>query len=342
MISFKCCSNKSLIRGIAFALMAALSCSQAAESGVELGLAARFVGDEGIAADADVIFATSFESGIQAPLQIKRKGVGICTNNAMAFGGKACAQITATRDVDEGGDIGLHWPDGVDACYMRVYVRFDRETAMPHHFINMSAMSDTYKYRWGGAAGLKPDGGRDGKVGTTLEPPKGEDGKWKFYTYWHEMRSWQTPEGRADGRPNAYYGNNFSMKESPPLVRDQWICVEMMLKLNTVGQCDGEQAFWIDGRKIGHWKKWEPSGTWIRDSFATFGAFNKKPQPFEGFNWRTAESLKINRVTLQWYLSSDQTWKNMTAERNTVYFDNLVVAKSYIGPMAKASGAAAP
>lgn len=327
--------SAALAAWVVLALLVGAACAQAADTAVEPGIAARHPEDRGIAADPEVIFATDFEDGIKAPLKIERKGVAAFTDAAVPFSGKVCAQITATKDVDEGGDISLRWPTGVDTCYMRVYIRFDAETAMPHHFINMTAMTDTYKYRWGGAAGLKPEGGKDGKVGTTLEPPKGENGAWKFYSYWHEMHSWQTPEGRSDGRPSAFYGNNFSVEGSPKLVRDAWICVEMMLKLNTVGQNDGEQAFWIDGRKIGHWKKGNPSGTWIRENFATFGQYNTKPQPFEGFNWRTADELKINNVKLQWYLSSDQTWKKMTAVRNTVYFDNLVVAKSYIGPLAK-------
>lgn len=313
----------------------ACSCAHAADPATERGLAATFPNDQGIVKHPDVIFATDFEDGIQEPLKIARKGVTAHVNPALAFSGTGCAEITATKDVDEGGDIALKWDHGVETCYLRVYIRFDKDTLMPHHFINITAMTDTYKYRWGGAAGLKPEGGTNGKVGTTLEPPKGDNGNWKFYSYWHEMHSWQTPEGKADGRPNAFYGNNFSVENSPAVVRDEWICVEMMLKLNTVGKNDGEQAFWINGVKVGHWQPGSPVGTWIRDNFATYGNFNKNPKPFEGFNWRTDDALLINHIKLQWYLSKDKSWPKMTSARNTVYFDNLVVAKSYIGPMAK-------
>lgn len=310
-------------------------CLHAADATPEPGIAARYPNDKDIANDPDVIFASDFDAGIQEPLKITRKGVVALMNPAMSWSGTGCAQITATKDVDEGGDIGLTWDQGLEQCYLRVYARFDKDTIMPHHFINLTGMTKTYKYRWGGGAGMKPEGGRDGKVGITLEPPKGANGNWKFYNYWHEMHSWQTLEGKADGRPNAYYGNNFSVENSPAVVRDEWICIEMMLKLNTVGQHDGEQAFWINGKQIGHWKKGSPSGTWIRENFATFGEYNTKPKPFEGFNWRTDDALKINNVKLQWYLSSDHSWKQMTATNNTVYFDNLVVSKKYIGPMVK-------
>lgn len=296
-------------------------------------LSEQYPDDEGISNDQRVIIASDFESGINDPFKISRKGVVALQDDNIAFTGKGCVQITATKNVDEGGDVKIHWSEGVDTCYMRVYVRFEKDTLMPHHFINVSGFNNSYKYRWGGSAGLRPPGGQNGKVSTTLEPPKDESGKWKFYSYWHEMRSWQTPEGKSDGRKNAFYGNVFSMEESPVIVRDEWICCEIMIKLNTPKAYDGEQAFWINGKKIGHWKTGSPEGTWLRENFRTFSKWNTSPKPFEGFNWRTDKSLKINNVTLQWYLSKNQSWPKMKVDKNTVYFDNLVIATEYIGPM---------
>ena len=300
------------------------------------GIAAKYPGDVGIGKDPDVIYATGFESGIKAPLKKNRKGVELLRDPGIVRTGKFCARITATRNKDTGGDLKLEWADGVEQCFVRVYLKFHRDTAMPHHFINIRGQTPTYKYRWGGAAGLLPPGGADGAFGTTLEPPKLNKpaSGWHFYTYWHEMHSWQTPHGAADGRPSAYYGNNFRPDDQRRFVgRDKWICVEFMVKLNTVGKRDGEQAFWIDGKKVGHWAPGTPVGSWMRDTFHTSGVWNKKPKPFEGFSWRTHESLKINKASLQWYLSN-RTWKQMTVDRNIVYFDNYVVAKKYIGPIA--------
>ncbi len=304
-------------------------------SAADKSLAERYPGDKGIAKDPSVIFATDFEDGINEPLKITRKGVVALKDEKIALSGKGCVQITATKNVDQGGDVKLSYFKGVDKCHMRVYVKFDKDTLMPHHFINLTGFNKSYKYRWGGAAGLKPPGGQNGKVGTTLEPPKGDKGKWKFYTYWHEMHSWQTIEGKSDGRKSAYYGNNFNMENSPALKRDTWICCEFMIKLNTPGKYDGEQAFWIDGKLVGHWKTGTPEGTWIRDSFRTFGSWNKDPKPFEGFNWRTDEALKINHAKLQWYLSSNQSWPKMKVDKNICYFDNMVIATEYIGPLVK-------
>ena len=74
-----------------------------------------------------------------------------------------------------------------------------------------------------------------------------------------------------------------------------------MLKHNTPGKRDGEQAFWIDGKLRGHWK---------------------------GINWRKSPTLMANAFTLESYVT-DRWTKN---KRNIVYFDNLVIAKEYIGP----------
>ena len=97
-------------------------------------------------------------------------------------------------------------------------------------------------------------------------------------------------------------GNSFGVPSAPIIPKEQWICVEFMLKHNTPGERDGEQAFWIDGKLQGHWT---------------------------GINWRKSPTLKANALTLESYITDSWT-KNPV---NVVSFDNLVIAKSYIGPV---------
>jgi hypothetical protein len=89
---------------------------------------------------------------------------------------------------------------------------------------------------------------------------------------------------------------------APLIPKDRWICVEFMLKHNTPERADGEQAFWIDGALQGHWK---------------------------GINWRTSAQLKANALTLESYVT-DRWTKNPV---NIVFFDNVVIARRYIGPV---------
>lgn len=99
-----------------------------------------------------------------------------------------------------------------------------------------------------------------------------------------------------------YWGNSFIVPDSKPIPRERWICVEFMLQENTPGQPDGEQAFWIDGELQGHWK---------------------------GINWRKSSTLHANALTLETYVT-DRWTKNPV---NVVSFDDVVIARQYIGPI---------
>ena len=121
-------------------------------------------------------------------------------------------------------------------------------------------------------------------------------GRWGLYTYWCEMK----------GSPNKYWGNEPRSGEKFLARTDRWTCVEFMIRCNTVGKPDGEQAFWIDG---------EPAGRWT------------------GYRWRTDEKLKINGVWLLYYMTDGATRRNR-GKRNDehIFFDDIVVATEYIGP----------
>jgi len=51
---------------------------------------------------------------------------------------------------------------------------------------------------------------------------------------------------------------------------------------------------------------------------------------WKGINWRKSGELKANALTLESYVT-DRWTKNPT---NTVSFDNLAIARSYLGPTA--------
>jgi hypothetical protein len=51
----------------------------------------------------------------------------------------------------------------------------------------------------------------------------------------------KSPDGK-------YWGNSFRVENQPNIEKGKWICLEFMLRHNTPGEGNGEQAFWVDGR----------------------------------------------------------------------------------------------
>jgi len=269
------------------------------------GLAAQFPGDAGLKGNEHVIFADDFESG---NLGDGWDETGNKDGKVLRFAapegdaplGKRCLRVEAHLGQDMGGGL-TKWFEPADTVFIRFYTKFDQGCDYVHHFVTLRANKGQHggdKWSGFGRAGLKPEGTE--RFSTAIEP-WGDwgrwtaPGRWNFYSYWHEM------EKSKDGK---YWGNSFGVPAAPLIPRDRWICVEFMLKHNTPGRSDGEQGFWIDGKLLGHWK---------------------------GINWRKTGQLKANALTLESYIT-DRWTKNPT---NIVFFDDVVIARRYIGPAAK-------
>jgi hypothetical protein len=266
-------------------------------------LAKSYSGDQGIQSHPSVIFAEDFEApGFRERWDEARdedgKVLSLVTPNTddVILGHKAL-KVTATLGQNTGGGL-TKWFEPVDTVFIRFYVKFGLECDYVHHFVTLRANKGLRgSDRWSGfgGAGLKPSG--DERFSTALEPwgnwgRYSAPGRWNFYSYWHSMSA------SGDGK---YWGNGFAPALQTDIARDRWICAEFMLRHNTPSQDDGEQAFWIDGKLMGHWK---------------------------GINWRASPSLKANALTLESYIT-DRWTKHAT---NVVYFDNLVIASGYVGP----------
>lgn len=288
-----------------FALLALfpLTFLEAAELPEGMGLAKGFAADRGITKHSAVIFAEDFESsnyrGRWDETRDPKSAVLTLVDpkDESARLGEKCLKVTANLAENSGGGL-TKWFESAEALFIRFYVKFDPTSDYIHHFVTLRANKGLHgKDRWSGfgGAGLQPKG--DERFSTALEPWGNwgrwpAPGRWNFYSYWHEMKP--SPDKK-------YWGNSFKPDEQENIPKDRWICAEFMLKHNTPGKPDGEQAYWIDGRLMGHWRD---------------------------INWRTSETLRANALTLESYVT-DRWTKNPT---NIVYFDNLVIAREYIGP----------
>lgn len=265
------------------------------------GLAEKFPADSGIGDHKDVIFSEDFEEGdFRKRWDSARDKTGDVLRDINPGDprlGKRSLRVVATLGKNTGGG-PTKWFKSADTIFIRFYCRFHENCAYVHHFVTLRANKSLQgKDKWSGfgGAGLKPSGAE--RFSTALEPwgnwgRNPAPGRWNFYSYWHEMKK---------SRDGKFWGNGFRPAEQPNIKKQEWICAEFMLKHNTPGKGDGEQAFWIDGKLLGHWT---------------------------GINWRTSPKLMANALTMETYIT-DRWTKNPV---NTVDFDNLVIAKSYIGP----------
>ncbi|MCK6460877.1 MAG: hypothetical protein L6Q95_13425 [Planctomycetes bacterium] len=298
------------------------------------GLAARYPGDLGIAKDRAVLLAEDFEAGTIEDLGKRWTEVGNKDQKPLAWSdlrpeassGRRSLQITATLGEDTGGHLFAPLAKGVDCAFARFYVRFAEDADYIHHFVHMGGMNP--QTRWPNPqAGTRPKGDDRFSVGIEpwgdrgrAEPP----GLWNFYPYWHEMRI------SADGR---YWGNGIRPVEDQPAPRARWQCVEFMIKLNKPEERDGELALWLDGKLEAHVKKGSPRGPWTGMGFRLLA---KGGEPFEGFSWRTTEELKVSCFWLLHYVTGNAARQNGVAKPNRVnrvWFDDVVVATGYIGPI---------
>jgi len=143
--------------------------------------------------------------------------------------------------------------------------------------------------------------------------------KLDFYTYWMGMRQ---------GASGSWYGNTFVHDPNVKVDYASWTCVEVMLKINNpVVSKNGEQAFWLNGKKTADLGLGFPKGNWI-------GGNDFQPDsagtPFDGFQWRSIDTLKINLVKIQHYVEAGEEPQGYLGE---CWFDDIVCATSYIGPI---------
>ena len=94
---------------------------------------------------------------------------------------------------------------------------------------------------------------------------------------------------------------------------------------------NGEQALWIDGQlwrkdgqPVSYLGERFPRGAWVWDSFLP----DSEGEPFEGFRWRRRDELNLNFLWLLLYIT-----KAPPGHISKVWFDDIVVAQQYIGPI---------
>lgn len=264
-----------------------------------------------------IIFSEDFELStipkIYANWDDRKNTKGMSLNSDVPKGseGKQSIMMTYIAGENEGGHLFKKLSGSYDSLFARFYVKFLTRKSKIHHLVKLGGYYPAVGYPQG-FAGLKPKGNDFFISG--IETPISSNWDWGFYTYWMNMI----------GSPGNYWGNTFRPEVPVEMAVDEWICVEFMLKMNDpVGESNGEQAFWINGKKILHLGKNFPlidkGGNSIESSGGT---------PFEGFQWRNDKKLKLNFFWLNYYMT-----KGNDGDIDQILFDDIIVSTEYIGPM---------
>lgn len=315
-------------------------CAFAAPAVADEGIADRYPGDKGIESDPDVVFVEKFDAGtIDAVLARwesvqEREILALSTEVPEASADGASLLMTHRGGRGNGAHLYRQLRPGYDELYVRFYTRFDRDCFPIHHFFHVGGYNPATAWPQGGA-GVRPRGDERFTVGIE---PHGRSWNWDYYAYWMEMGG-SPPRGQT-------WGNSFIRDEPRTKVaRDRWTCMELRLKVNDVGESNGEMALWIDGERVSRLGPGFPKGKRVYDKFlpgeggdgVRWSDEGKGPvyttdppdgRPFEGFRWRTDERLDINFLWVLCYIT-----KAPEGHVSKVWFDNIVVAKRYIGPI---------
>jgi len=249
-----------------------------------------------------VIFSDDFESGNfdkwDRDGKIDPERIRIATDQESVHSGRKAVEFVAPIGKESGGKLLKWFMPGHDKIYARWYCKFaaDFDQGNHMHFVHVLANRTDNKWSAFGKAGIKPRG--DDFFTTGLEPWRNwkklpPPGALQFYTYYPDMK--------GDSKTGKFYGNFFGPQQPLVLKRDQWYCMEVMVKLNDLDERNGEQAFWVDGKEMCH----------VKD-----------------LRLRTSGRLKLNCLWLLLYVHDSE-------KVNKVWFDDVVTSTEYIGPLNK-------
>ena len=276
------------------------------------GIAAQYPGDVNIRSNSNVLFTDDFESYASAS-QLNNKWNGyyqsantsIVTEGSNVFAGRKSLQFTQPQGGSEvANEIVKNISPEQNKLFVRVYTKFSSGFGVTSPGHNGIRIESNYP-----GPGQIPNGNdfflfslENSAYYTEAQP-----GFTHIYTYHPEQRSqwgdhWY-PNGKVlpfDSQPGNF-GAGFTPRANVVPQTDRWYCYELMVKANTPGKRDGRVAIWIDGNLSAD---------------------------FQNLRMRDTTALKIDRMMLGLHAQSN------TNGADRKWYDNLVVAKSYIGPMA--------
>jgi hypothetical protein len=293
---------KALFASVALVILMALSCDdQSAPSQEAAGaIAANYTNDKGIGSHPDVLLFSNFEdtdwmeswNGWQIS-----SPVPVNSNENEKFiplDGKAL-QATVPKGQHTGLNMTYRFQDRSGSEPEEIYFRYYLRLG--------NGWSPTSDGKFPGIAGTYGRAGWGGRV------PNGYDG-WSARGLFGRASGGKTPIGNytyhLDDKKRKWgehllWGGPAGPDNRAHLENNRWYCIETYVRLNTPGEYDGILRGWIDGE-------------------LTYDRTNLR--------FRDTTDLKIETVWLNLYHGGSL----VAPSDHVLFIDNVVIARSYIGP----------
>lgn len=268
----------------------------------EPGLAARYAGDQGIARDPDVVFASGFEQPWRELFARDSSGEVDQVDadprlNFAPLQGQAL-RVNMKQGSNLGADLRLRLRDHggePEELFFRYYLRLAKDWDPRTADGKLPGLSGTYgRVGWGGRK-------TDGSEGWSLRG-----------AFLRSFESGHPFAGYAQIGSYAYhadmqgtYGDVWNWPGAL-LERDRWYCIEQQVRLNQPGRNDGVLKVWIDGRPV----------------YAR-----------RDLRLRTNDRLRIEMAWIDVYHGGAA----VSPVDQHLFIDAMVLARRYIGPMTAAA-----
>jgi hypothetical protein len=269
----------------------------------DAGFAKNFPGDKGIEKNPSVVFTERFESDDwKAHLPPSRSSNASITGSRKSgdfvpLDGRALA-VTIPAGKNMGLNAHYRFADRLGAepeeIYFRYALRLGDNWDPGSSGGKLPGLSGTYGR--GGWGGRKATGSNGWSTRGAFLPSRATD------SHFDQLRGIGSYVYHADMRER--YGElwGWNLGTGGLMRKGRWYSVEQYVRMNTLGQNDGALKAWIDGVLV-----FERSNLRFRDRL----------------------DLKIESLWMNvWYGGTDPAPKDLT-----LYIDNLIVARQYIGPL---------
>jgi hypothetical protein len=280
------------------------------------GIAGDYPGDVGICGDPRVVYCDDFESYATADdlwdrwdnvfqMQYTR----IATEAPFVYAGAQSVEFTMPVTADEiSNAVSKDLSPEHDVLYLRYYSKYESTFDITGSSHNGSEVSAHYFVDGNATPGVPADG--TNKYLIAYENWRSDTGTptpghMNIYIYHPEQRDDYGDHFFPNGEvmPNTSIPGNFgpTFVERPQFVPelDRWYAYEVMLQANTPGQRDGRVTCWIDGEVVAD---------------------------FPNLRLRDIDTLTIDHFSVGLHAHA-----NAVSTRK--WYDNVVAATEYIGPM---------